>query len=1854
MPTIDDLISKYRGGGQNAAASGQNTAATSIDDLVAKYRPNSPESSAKPEQASSSAPTSMASATQKTEAAGAASTVHKSAAGVPWESKKASDGVSFQQRMAQAEYERKKQSGTATDDERTTAQNRRQSLIDELDQIEANSGYVTDELTANAQAARRQAIVDELHSLDEQLGNPAQAYTQSDRVGSVFGGWAQRRGGNDLNALLTVGRAAGEAQARAQLNSTDQFLVDRMLGEDTRARAQEYEDAIHSDEYNAQWDKAYAVGDRWAEAGNQKLSYAKEGVNGAGRLAIDLGVGALDLAGDAVVNQIAPGAGQVAMASRVFGEAAREQRQKGGSQEQQLLAGTKAAAIEVLTEKIGGPFEKLYGKTLTGKMINKALDGIDNKVIRKALDMASDALGEAAEEMLSDLANPVADYILGLNDEYENFGDVLKDYDWSEILYDGLVGGILGLTGSAAQIMGQGGQLTPEQIEQVKQQAAQAAIKAVDAKVTESMPEAAKESGQTNTEAEEAEDDWFLQAWRKTEEDYDRAHRDGAAQQAAEDADAAQILADIATGQQTQETTQQAEPGNQVDAARLLADLATGQEGKLNIDNAEGIGYTESNETTAPEVTDNGTGRGIEEDRGGVPGVYEGRDSDHPGQGGSDGVSGNSGSELLSPESQNSLKQSGVYVETQASTDNAAFSAALDEARAADANHGWAVTPKSAEELSAAGTRAFVTAEGTAGYAIAKDGDIEAVFANKAKGAPKGVSRSTIPQAIANGGTKLDCYGTGLVRLYSKHGFVPVARVIFNPEYANPGWDPSKGSPDIYFMMYTGQSADEAVQNYGNYPVITQADLDALPVMDYDAAYEYRDSLLEEQNRNRAESRQELADEREGIPAPATISEKFNAGSGALNTTQNAETQTQNEAAPPRGPTETQGAAQNGAQQEQQRGGSETPNGPPTQTESAAPEGMKRSQTESNTLHSMAEERGGEQESLYYVPTTERQTLTAALNRVDADRVGEMQSLMGKEMWNAEDIDTGLSLYGLLKAESLRSGDNSAANAWAKIVQERGTRSGQALQAFSKWTRSAAASAVKAQEQLDTAQQNGEISPEEAQRISNDIYDFAQELDSVEDGDLTSLRELIKRQSDYRGTGTFRESNFMRMLNEVEDFDWLREFATRQLMNMADDVTVTADLGQKLKTWQVNSQLTRLGTFFRNIGGNVVFGVQDTLTQDGLGVALDMLVSKFTGKRAVGVDKSWFSSKARKGAHDAMVRSILEVAGDVDMTGQGNRYGTTASRTFKMSGNGFERFMSRWEQLLGYSLTTSDRVSRGQIETAVQEGLEGFDLTEEERAELGETMADYRLFQNKDTAYKLSKGIHDVLNILGVGGEVNGNGRTGGFGAGDVINPYPGVPANLAVKALEYSPANIVKGSVELFQLWKDVKHDRITTADGKTGEHVSSWTAAQQQKAVMDIARGFSGVPMIVLLTALFKSGLAKNADDEEDPDAAAQKRAEGRTGVQINLDAALRAFNGESAEWKDEDDLLSIGWLEPMNAFMAIASMIAEESGEDATLNSYAKDYFAGTVQSVLEMPVMQNIANAVDTFRYSTAEDLGSKVGETALSLGGDALSGMIPAPVGQTARTIDKNYRDVSSDDPFGQVWNNLRNVIPGLRETLPVKTDNFGNPKEYSGDGMQRFLNNFVLPGAVNEINQTETSAAVERLYEATGDANVYPDRNAPTSFKIGGEQYRMNAEERRTYHNTYGKLVEQYTGELLLGDKYSDLSDAERVELIGNFKQYASYKAKQEYMEAHGEQYADSKWAKVEDLMDSGISLVDALTWKEAANKDGGGLSQAEVYDYLIGSDLSDKQRAAIWGTMNYSGKNAEWADYLAGLAKKK
>ena len=178
------------------------------------------------------------------------------------------------------------------------------------------------------------------------------------------------------------------------------------------------------------------------------------------------------------------------------------------------------------------------------------------------------------------------------------------------------------------------------------------------------------------------------------------------------------------------------------------------------------------------------------------------------------------------------------------SRDSAAFSRFLSEARVEDTENGWAVTHKTADEL--ADHEIVLAVDGSAGAAVAQDGDIQAVFRNRKTGV-KGSMEAIIPRTLELGGTKLDCYGDGLVYLYEKYGFTPVARVEFNEQYANDGWNASKGTPYIYFMVHNGDSAETVAANIGKYPHMELSQLESLPTYGkegYDQAAAYRDGLL--------------------------------------------------------------------------------------------------------------------------------------------------------------------------------------------------------------------------------------------------------------------------------------------------------------------------------------------------------------------------------------------------------------------------------------------------------------------------------------------------------------------------------------------------------------------------------------------------------------------------------------------------------------------------------------------------------------------------------------------------------------------------------------------------------------------------------------------------------------------------------------------------------------------------------------------------------------------------------------------------------------------------------------------------
>ena len=275
----------------------------------------------------------------------------------------------------------------------------------------------------------------------------------------------------------------------------------------------------------------------------------------------------------------------------------------------------------------------------------------------------------------------------------------------------------------------------------------------------------------------------------------------------------------------------------------------------LGVDTGTDGNYNAINGNPTQGGTENGTG--LQENDGtgsfgnseqGLAGVQQNNGKTVEGRREHGGVAVDSGELRVSDKLQEAQRQRGTptYAVRDTTADPVSYEQALTAGRNSDPANGWCVTPKSAQQLKDGNVRTFMNDSGTVGVGIAPDGDIVAVFKNKNGGPPKALD-TMMPIAIEQGGDRLDCYGSGLVDVYTRYGFEPVARVEFNKTYANEGWTPDKGEPYIYVMKHNGDSADTVARKMGTYPEYTKDQLEALPTYgknDYDAALAYRDSLM--------------------------------------------------------------------------------------------------------------------------------------------------------------------------------------------------------------------------------------------------------------------------------------------------------------------------------------------------------------------------------------------------------------------------------------------------------------------------------------------------------------------------------------------------------------------------------------------------------------------------------------------------------------------------------------------------------------------------------------------------------------------------------------------------------------------------------------------------------------------------------------------------------------------------------------------------------------------------------------------------------------------------------------------------
>jgi HK97 family phage portal protein len=135
-------------------------------------------------------------------------------------------------------------------------------------------------------------------------------------------------------------------------------------------------------------------------------------------------------------------------------------------------------------------------------------------------------------------------------------------------------------------------------------------------------------------------------------------------------------------------------------------------------------------------------------------------------------------------------------------------------------------------ERLAASTK-FISEDGTAGCLIDPDGDLGNVFNN---GGARNAGTDAVLTAIEHGAMTLDCYDDWLPQKYAQVGFVPVAKVKWNDEFAPPNWNYERdGRPDVVIMSYQGGDRSTIRSRVGTFPAYAPL-FDQEYTDDFDAA----------------------------------------------------------------------------------------------------------------------------------------------------------------------------------------------------------------------------------------------------------------------------------------------------------------------------------------------------------------------------------------------------------------------------------------------------------------------------------------------------------------------------------------------------------------------------------------------------------------------------------------------------------------------------------------------------------------------------------------------------------------------------------------------------------------------------------------------------------------------------------------------------------------------------------------------------------------------------------------------------------------------------------------------------------
>ncbi len=503
------------------------------------------------------------------------------------------------------------------------------------------------------------------------------------------------------------------------------------------------------------------------------------------------------------------------------------------------------------------------------------------------------------------------------------------------------------------------------------------------------------------------------------------------------------------------------------------------------------------------------------------------------------------------------------------------------------------------------------------------------------------------------------------------------------------------------------------------------------------------------------------------------------------------------------------------------------------------------------------------------------------------------------------------------------------------------------------------------------------------------------------------------------------------------------------------------------------------------------------------------------------------ASKGLRGADNGLAKDYVKMVNKVyqktgydlsrmtSLSDMGENGGRVLDDIVHSQGKGATRKVGRvvedvvFKQLMGApdvasgSLHFADSVNLNALKLAKGDKAEATNVMKdamrlEPQTEAGQSLreqgildAQVATWTNKTWASRLTQGIRKILNDL-----------SGDVRIGDFVLPFVKTPANVIATGMDYAGGGIPKALINTVKA--------IRSGNLKDKQYI--------QGLSRDLTRSGLGLTGAAVIAA--------NLSPDDFMGAYDPARA------QIE-----QLKNSRENSIKVGDKWISTDWLGPLSVPVT-AAMYAKKYGN--TPGQKAWQYGQGLKSAALNLPGVSDVAGAVHNQTQNkglTAEEAKSSAINYATS---QATARLIPSVLSDVANATDPYQREGSKG------LAGVKQKIPGVRESLPVKHDIFGNQVKGENPANELLFGSRVKTDRSNNVTQE-----IDRVVKANDKPINFTDWDKSSSKSLTEFKQKVGQDKFNKAKIEYGKALQASLSAVFQpGSGYSEQSDAEKLKTI--------------------------------------------------------------------------------------------------------